>query len=83
MTRAKAQRALECVVWTGTPGLWGALGGQRVRGLTWLKLLRSESDEPARESETLPGQWPEPLKVFRASYQSPDQVCVHDDHLAV
>lgn len=31
----------------------------------------------------MPGQWPEPLKVFRASDQSPDQVCVHDDHLAM
>lgn len=49
----------------------------------WLKLLRSESEGPARESETLPGQGPEPLKVLRASDQSPDQVCVHDGHLAV
>ena len=31
MTGSKAQRALECLVCTGTPGLWGALRGQSER----------------------------------------------------
>lgn len=83
MTQAKTQRALKCIVCLGTPGLWVALGGPRVRWLVWLKLLRSESEGPGRESGTLPGQWPELLKILGASNQSPDQVCVRDSHLAV
>lgn len=42
----------------------GEHGEDRVRGLMWLKLLRSESEGPARESETLPGQGPEPIERF-------------------